>query len=100
MRNLTIILRATEHNGNDKEVTLDCYSIQISLLCATIITTSRKYSLFADKSFELKHKKFFKELLVLMWTKKASLKNVYDHIELYAKEKIFDPKDVEAFRNR
>ena len=58
--------------------------------------------LSADKSFELKHKKFFKNTLGVDVDKKekASLKNVYEHIELYAKEKTFDPKDVEAFRNR
>ena len=72
------------------------------LLRAPIIITSRKYSSSTDESFELKHKKFFKETLGVDVDKKekASLKNVYDHIELYAKEKTFDPKDVEAFRNR
>ena len=72
------------------------------LLRAPIIITSRKYSLSADESFELKHKKFFKESLGVDVDKKekASLKNVYEHINVYAKEKTFDPKDMEAFRNR
>ena len=72
------------------------------LLRAPIIITSRKYSLSADESFELKHKKFFKESLGVDVDKKekASLKNVYEHIDLYAKKKTFHPKDVEAFRNR
>ena len=72
------------------------------LLCAPIIITSRKYSLSADKSFELKYKKIFKNTLGVDADKKekASLKNVHEHIELYTKEKTFDPKDVEAFRNR
>ena len=72
------------------------------LLRAPIIITSRKYSLSADESFELKHKKFFKDTLGVDVNKKekASLKNVYEHIDLYAKEKTFHPKDVEAFRNR
>ena len=72
------------------------------LLRAPIIITSRKYSLSADESFELKHKKFFKESLGVDVDKKekASLKNVYEHINVYAKEKTFDPKDMEIFRNR
>ena len=72
------------------------------LLRPPIIITSRKYSLSANESFELKHKKFFKESLGVDVDKKekASLKNVYEHIDLYAKEKTFHPKDVEAFRNR
>ena len=72
------------------------------LLSTPIIITSRKYSLSADESFELKHKKFFKDTLGVDVDKKekASLKNVYEHIDLYAKEKTFHPKDVEAFRNR
>ena len=58
--------------------------------------------LSTDESFALKHKRFFKETLGVDIDKKekASLKNVYKHADLYAKEKIFDPKDVEAYRNR
>ena len=41
-----------------------------SLLHASIIIISRKYSLSADESFELKHKKLLKRLLELMWIKK------------------------------
>ena len=69
------------------------------LLRAPIIITSRKYSLSADESWALKHKKFFKETLGVDADKKekASLKNVYQHIDLFGKEKTFDPKDVEAF---
>ena len=72
------------------------------LLRAPIIITSRKYSLSADKIFELNHKKFFEETLGVDVDKKekATLKNVYEHIDLYAKKKTFHPKDVEAFRNR
>ena len=72
------------------------------LLCTPIIITSRKYSLSADESFELKRKKFFRETLGVNADKKekASLKNVYEHIDLFGKEKTFDPKDVEAFRDR
>ena len=59
-------------------------------------------SLSPDESFKLKHKKFFEETLGVDVDKKekASFKKVYEHIDLYAKEKTFDPKDVEAFRNR
>ena len=59
-------------------------------------------SLSGDESFKLKHKKFFEETLGVDVDKKekASLKNVYEHINVYAKEKTFDPKDMEAFRNR
>ena len=67
-----------------------------------IIITSRQYSLSADESFELKHKKIFKDTLVVDVNKKekASLKNVHEYIDLYAKEKTFHTEDVEAFRNR
>ena len=72
------------------------------LLRAPIIITSRKYSLSADKSFELKYKKIFKNTFGVDADKKekVSLKNVYEHLELFTKEKTFDPKDVEVFRNR
>ena len=72
------------------------------LLRAPIIITSRKYSSSTDESFELKHKKKFQNTLGVDVDKKekASLKNVYEHLELYAKEKTFHPEDVEAYRNR
>ena len=85
-----------------KRLLLTATQYKYPLLRAPIIITSRKYSLSADESFKLKHKKFFKDALGVDVDKKekASLKNVYEHIELYAKEKTFDPKDVEAYRNR
>ena len=85
-----------------KRLLLTATQYKYPLLRAPIIITSRKYSLSADESFKLKHKKIFKDALGVDVDKKekASLKNVYDHIELYAKEKTFDPKDVEAYRNR
>ena len=85
-----------------RRLLLTATQYKYSLLRTPIIITSRKYSLSADESFELKHKKFFKDTLGVDVDKKekASLKNVYEHINVYAKEKTFDPKDVEAFRNR
>ena len=79
-----------------RRLLLTATQYKYSLLCSPIIITSRKYSLSADKSFELKHKNFFKETLGVDTDKKekASFKNVYEHIELYAKEKTFDPKDM------
>ena len=58
--------------------------------------------LSTDESFELSHRKCFKDTLGVDVDKKekASLKNVHEHVDLYANEKTFDPKDVEAFRNR
>ena len=72
------------------------------LLRAPIIITSRKYSSSTVESFELKHKKFFQNTFGVDVDKKekASLKNVYEHADLYAKEKTFHPEDVEAYRNR
>ena len=85
-----------------RRLPLTAIQYKYPLIRAPIIITSRKYSLSANESFELKHKKFFKEALGVDADKeeKASLKNVHEHINLYAKEKTFDPKDVEAFRNR
>ena len=67
-----------------------------------LIITSRMSSLSADESFELKHKKFFKETLGVDVDKKekASFKKLHEHIDLYAKEKTFDPKDVKSYRDR
>ena len=72
------------------------------LLRTPIIITSRKYSLSAEESFELKHKKCFKETLAVDVDKKekASLKDAHKHVDLLDIEKSFDRKDVEAFRNR
>ena len=72
------------------------------LLRAPIIITSRKYSLSGDENWAKKHRKFFEETLGVDTTKneKANLKNAYKYAGLFAKEKTFDPKDVEAFRDR
>ena len=71
-------------------------------LRAPIILTSKKYSLSADESFKLKHKKVFKESFGVDVDKKekASLKNVHECMDLFAKEKTFHPKDVKAYRDR
>ena len=65
-----------------------------------IMAMIRKLS--TDEIFTLKHKKIFKETLGVDIDKKekASLKSVYKHADLYAKEKIFDPKDVEVYKKR
>ena len=72
------------------------------LLCAPIIITTRQYSLSADEGLADKHKKFFKESLGVDVNEKekASLKNIHKFVDLFAKEKTFDPKDVKAFRDR
>ena len=85
-----------------RKLLLTATQYKYPFLRAPIIITSRQYSLSADESFEWKHKKFFKDTLGVDVDKKekATLKNVYEHIELYAKENTFHPKDVEAFSNR
>ena len=72
------------------------------LLPAPIIVTARQYSLSGDEGLAEKHKKFFEETLGVDVNKKekASLKNVHEHVDLFAKEKTFDPKDVKALRDR
>ena len=70
------------------------------LLCAPIIIIYRMSSLYADESFDLKHKKIFEETFGVYADKKSKFQKVYEHINLYAKEKTFDSKDVEVFRNR
>ena len=72
------------------------------LLRAPIIITTRQYSLSTSEDLADKHKKFFKETLGVDVNEKekASLKNVHEHVDLFAKEKTFDPKDVKALRDR
>ena len=71
-------------------------------LPAPIILTARQCSLSADKGLVEKHKKIFKESLGVDVNKKekASLKNIHKFLDLIAKEKTFDPKDVKALRDR
>ena len=85
-----------------RRLLLTATQYKYSLLRTSIIITSRKYSLSADESFELKHKKFFRETLGVDVDKKekASLKDAHKHVDLLDIKKSFDPKDVKAYRDR